>query len=243
MCLGLRASGVVRFGECDISECTFNGTLSGGSFVIDDRVSVGRNTIKNGAQIAVQTANLPTTAKFIINDFDPTASTGTYFPITNYINSSISSEIPVIDLDVKNFPENVTFGSSISAARYVLHLNRSNKNNPPPPAKSRYAAIVPIGSKIRGVGDVSLYKVTSLYEINLAGNLTAGDSTITQTNSAGGQTPAVGDIVGIMYSNFIVKYHVINSVDGQTFGVNPAIHENVTAAGAVIYNNKTQEIY
>ncbi|HDI3147816.1 TPA: hypothetical protein PMB01_001638 [Vibrio cholerae] len=237
------ATGTVRFNECDLDGCTFNGALSGGVFVIDDRVSVGRNFIKNGAKIAVQTPRLSTTAKFVVTDFDPATATGVYFPITNYIDSSISSVIPVIDMDIQNFTENVTFGSNIVAAKYVLHINRINENNPPPDAFSRHAAIIPIGSTLKGVADVTLYKVTNLYQVGLSSGLTAGQTQITQTNLSSGEQPSIGDVVGILYSNFTVKYHRITAVSAQTFDVFPAVYENVALSGIVIYNNKTTKIY
>lgn len=233
----LRATALARYLNCQIDNSRFNG----GSHIIDSpTVLLGGNTLANGAKVLMQTGQIPTSAKLKVPDFKAKDATGTFFPITNYVDSSLGQYYPNIELVVPDFVPKIKYGNSNSSIKYTIELNRASETTAPFDCKSRHAVYIVQGSLVHGIADNTLYKSTATSTSVMSANYAAGVDTVVQNNS--GTLPAIGDIFAVLYTNHIVGYHRIIAASGNTFSMSPALRENITI-DSLCALNKLNKIY
>lgn len=233
----LRATAAVRYLNCQITNCRFNG----GAHRIDSpSIVLGTNTLANGGVVLMQTGQIPTSAKLIAEGFKAENATGTFFPITNYVDSSLGQYFPNIELVVPDFVPKVKFGNANASVKYTIELSRISETTAPFDAKSRHAVYIVAGSLVHGVTDNTLYKSTVTATSVMSVDYPSGTTDLVQNNS--GTLPAIGDIFAVLYANYIVGYHRITAAASNSFTISPALRENITTA-TLCGLNKITKLY
>ncbi|WP_372942735.1 phage tail protein [Shewanella sp.] len=233
----LRATGNVRYLNCQIDNSRFNG----GSHIIDSQtVLIGENTLANGGKVLMQTGQIPASAKLKAPNFKAADATGTFFPITNYVDSSLGQHYPNIELVVPDFVPKIKYGNLNPSIKYTIELTRVSETTAPFDCKSRHAVYIVQGSLVHGITDNTLYKSTATSTSVMSANYVAGVDSLAQNNS--GVMPSVGDIFAVLYANHIVGYHRIVAASGNTFSIFPGLRENITTESLCALN-KLNKIY
>lgn len=233
----LIAGGVVRYLNCQIDNCAFNG----GSHAVDSpTILIGENSVINGGKLLMQTGQITTSAKIRIPDFKAVDASGTFFPVTSYVDSSLGSYHPGIELVVPDFAPRVKFGNQSASIKYTIELSRPSETSAPFDCRSRHAVYIVGGSLVYGVADNTLYKSTVASTSVLSVNYSSGETDLIQNNS--GTLPAIGDIFAVLYANQVVGYHYISAAAGNSFTISPPLREDITTT-TICGLNKMTKLY
>lgn len=233
----LTVTGSCRYNDCFIDDCT----LTGGSHIFDTRtVQLGTNTIDTNGLVLLQTRSISDKAKFIVPLFKASTASGTFFPLSNYIQSSQDQFSPPVEIDVPEFSYGIKFGNSNTSIRYRLNLYRSTETAAPYDTMSRHGVYIVAGSTVTGIGDNTLWKSTITSTSVMSANYAAGVTAVTQ--NASGTSPAVGDIFSVLYANDVAGHHYISAVSGNQMTISPGLREAITTT-TLCALNKISKVY